>query len=209
MAHNESDYTPTVEHAQIHQKLLQHHSRNVRLPTEAELAAQANEEAAKWAAVKEVEIKIRFPDQSAVSAKFGQDDTGSELYGFVRECFEERWQTEPFVLRNSGIRGKNETIPDSPNKKLIRDLQLKGRVLVIFGWDDTKASVEARGTKAVLKPELRAQAQELKVPDFQTPNSDAQDDPGVRVNLAQKDSGPDEGGEKKKMPKWLKGFGKK
>lgn len=209
MSHNDADYTPTVEHAQAHQKLLQHNSRNVRLPTEAELAAQANEEAAKWAAVKEVEIKIRFPDQSAASAQFGQTDSGADLYSFVRECLDEKWRQEPFTLRNPGVRGKNEVIPDDGGKKLIQNLQLKGRVLVIFGWDDQKASIQARSTKSVLKAELKAQAQELKVQEVSvTQNED--DDAGVKVNVSKKETSNDDGGEsKKKLPKWLKGLAKK
>ncbi|KIX00351.1 uncharacterized protein Z518_10490 [Rhinocladiella mackenziei CBS 650.93] len=209
VSHNEADYTPTVEHAHVHQKLLQQNSRNVRLPTEAELVAQANEEAAKLAAVKAVEIKIRFPDQSAVSAKFGQIDTAADLYHFVRECLEEKWRLEAFMLRNPGIRGKNEVIPDDGAKKLIRDLQLKGRVLVVFGWDDKRASVPARSAKAVLKEELRAQAQELKVQDIPDVQDD-KDDPGVKVNTAKKEMPAEESSEgKMKLPKWLKGLSKK
>lgn len=207
MSHNDADYTPTVEHAQVHQRHLLQNSRNVRLPTEAELAAQANEEAAKWAAVKEVEIKIRFPDQSAVSAKFGPTDTAADLYDFIRECLEEKWRLETFVLRNPGVRGKTEVISDDAGKTLIRDFKLKGRVLVIFGWDDNKASIQARSTKSILKEELRAQAQELKVQDVAGLVADEKDDQGVRVNIAKKENTAEEG--KTKLPKWLKGFSKK
>ncbi|KAL2421187.1 hypothetical protein ABEF95_005478 [Exophiala dermatitidis] len=209
ISHNEADYTPTVEHAQIHQKLLQTQGRNQRLPTEAELAARANEEAAKWAAVKEVEVKIRLPDQSAVSAKFAPEDTAADLYNFVRECLGEKWRAEHFTLRSSGIGGRNEVIPDDAAKKLIRDLQLKGRVLVIFEWDDQRASIEARNTKDVLKDELRAQAQDLTIPDIPTVEED-KDDPGVKVNAGKKESTTYHGGEGgKKLPKWLKGLTKK
>lgn len=206
--YNDADYTPTVEHAQVHQKLLQQNSRNTRLLTDAQLAAQEQEEAAKWAAVKEVEIKIRFPDQSAASAKFSQVDSAADLYNFVRECLAARWKSEPFMLKNLGIRGKNELIPDDSSKKLIRDLQVKGRVLVNFGWDDSKASVEARSTKAVLREELQSQAQELKVEDISGVVEDDKD-PGMKVNLGKKDTKSDEGGSKSKMPKWLKGLNKK
>ncbi|EXJ79043.1 hypothetical protein A1O3_08544 [Capronia epimyces CBS 606.96] len=207
ISHNEADYMPTVEHAHSHQRLLQTQGRNQRLATEAELAAQANEEAAKWAAVKEVEVKIRLPDQSAVSAKFGQSDTAADLYNFVRECLDEKWRSEQFTLRSPGARGKNEVIPDDPGKKLIRDIQLKGRVLAIFGWDDHTASIEAQNTKAVLKEELRVQAQDLTIPDIPTVAEEAS---GVKVNIGKRDSTTDEGGEgKKKLPKWLKGLTKK
>ncbi|KIW17603.1 hypothetical protein PV08_04798 [Exophiala spinifera] len=206
--YNDADYTPTVEHAQVHQKLLQQNSRNTRLLTDAQLAAQEQEEAAKWAAVKEVEIKIRFPDQSAASAKFTRLDSAADLYNFVRECLAVRWKSEPFILRNPGIRGKNEAIPDDSSKKLIRDLQLKGRILVNFGWDDSRASVEARSTKAVLREELQSQAQELKVQDIPGVVEDDKD-PGTKVDVGKKDTKPDEGGSKAKMPKWLKGLSKK
>ncbi|OAP54902.1 hypothetical protein AYL99_10602 [Fonsecaea erecta] len=209
ISHNDADYTPTVEHAQVHQKLLQQNSRNVRLPTEAELAAQAEEEAAKWAAVKDVEIKVRFPDQSAVSARFEPADTAADLYNFVRECLEEHYRSEAFMLRNPGIRGKNEVIPDDSGKKLIRDLQLKGRVLVTFQWDDHKASVQARSVKSVLRVELREQAQEVKVQDLPTVDVEGDEDPGVKVNLTTKETSEGSGEGKKKLPKWLKGLSKK
>ncbi|KAK5064179.1 hypothetical protein LTR84_000011 [Exophiala bonariae] len=201
--HNDSDYTPTVEHAQIHQKLLADNSRNKRLPTEAEIAAQAEEEAAKWAQVADVEIKVRFPDQSAISSKFKQSDSGADLYGFVRDCLEDKWRPEPFFLKNPGVRGKNEIIPDDKTQKLIKNLQLRGRVLVVFGWDDTKASIEARGTKAVLKPELRAQAQEIKVQEIPDAPSGA-NDPGIKVNLAKKEPTEDGGDKKSKLSKFLR-----
>jgi len=208
--HNEADYMPTVEHAHAHQKMLQESSRNKRLLTEAELARQANADAEKWAAVKEVEIKVRFPDQSAISAKFGQADSAAGLYHFVRECLDAAWRREVFTLKNPGIRGKGEIIPDDANTKLIRDLQLKGRILVVFGWDDNNASLEARATKAVLKEELRAQAQDVKIHDLLDVQDD-QGDPGVRVTTGKSTQpGSDEAGDgKKRLPKWLKGLSKK
>lgn len=208
LSHNDTDYVPTVEHAQIHQKMLNDSTRNRRLPTEAEIQAQATEEAAKWAQITEVEIKVRFPDQSAVSAKFKQTDTGHDLYGFVRDCLEDKWQSDVFLLRNPGVKGKNEIIPDDANKTLIRGLQLKGRVLVTFTWDDAKASLEARGTKALLKPELRAKAEEFKAPEV-IGSQDNTDGPGVKVTLGNKTTSEDSGETKKKLPKWLKGLAKK
>lgn len=211
MSHNDADYTPTVEHAQIHQKLLQQNSRNVRLKTEAELAAQADEEAAKWAAVKDVEIKIRFPDQSAVVTTFGQSDTAADLYTFVRaDCLEDQWHSEAFFLRMPGVKGKSDVIADDSSKTLIKSLQLKGRILLTFAWDDQKASIQARSTKSVLKPERRAQAEELRVVDVSS-GSAYNHDPGVPVNVGKKESGASEdGGQgKSKMPKWLKGLSKK
>ena len=114
MSHNDADYTPTVEHAQVHQRLLQQNTRNVRLKTEAQLVAQAEEEAAKLAAVKEVDIKIRFPDQSVVQTLFGQSDSSANLYTFVRDCLEDHWRSEVFTLRIPGVRGRTRSFQMTP-----------------------------------------------------------------------------------------------
>ena len=132
--HNDADYVPTVEHAQIHQKLLQAESRNKRLPTDAELAAQEKEQAEKLAQIQSVEIKIRFPDQSAFSGTFTKSDTGADLYKLVRQALIPELRNEVFTLRNPGVRGKDEIVQDDDRKKLIVNLGLKGRVLVVFGW---------------------------------------------------------------------------
>ena len=209
MSHNEADYTPTVEHAQAHQKSLQQNSRNVRLKTEAELAAQADEDAAKWGAVKDVGIKIRFPDQSSVVATFSQSDTGVDLYNEVRNFLEDQWRSEAFLLRLPSVKGKSDTVPDQSNKRLIQDLQLKGRVLVTFTWDEQKASVQARSTKSILRPEVMKQAGDLQVPTVPAGNPGDGHDPGVKINVTKKDTSEDGGQSKSKVPKWLKGLSKK
>lgn len=213
-SYNESDFTPTVEHAQAHQKMLNEASRNRRLKTDAELAAATKEAAERLAAVKEVEIKIRFPDQSSLGTKFQQTDTGSMLYSFVRdECLDESVKSEPFLLGipGSAARGAMEVIPDN-QRRLIQDLHMKGRVLLVFAWEE-KADAAARGTKNVLKAELRARAQDVKAPEPMK-GSDEPAEKGLKVNLG--GGGKDEeggegskGGLGKKMPKWLKGLSKK
>lgn len=206
--HNEADYVPTVEHAQIHQKLLQQESRNRRLPTDAEIAAKQKEQQEELAKIESVEIKIRFPDQSAVSSKFSQQDTATTLYQFVRDCLSNNVKDEVFILRNPGVRDKTGgAIADTP-KRLISDLQLRGRILVVFGWDEAKASPQARTTKEVLKPELRQQAREYVPPEMPGTPAEASDESGVRVELGPKKE-ESESGVKAKMPKWLKGLGKK
>jgi tether containing UBX domain for GLUT4 len=210
-SYNPADYTPTIEHAQKHQRLLSESSRNIRLPSEAEIAAKAASEQEKLAAIMEVEIKIRFPDESAMSARFSQIDTGASLYQSVRECLDEKWVNEPFVLRQPGIRGKGDVVPDDEKKKLIQGLGLKGRVLVIFGWDETGASIEARSEKRVLKASLRQQAKPLEVQEIIGANDD--EDQGIRVRSLKENAeeGKDDNKGKRKggMPKWLKGLSKK
>ena len=206
--HNPADYTPTVEHAQVHQRMLSKSTLNKRLPTEKEIEAANLAEQERLASIKDVEIKIRMPDQSALSAKFGQADAGADLYGFVRECLEEKWRSEAFLLRNLGVKSdsKQSIVPDDKKKLLIRDLGLRGRVLLVFGWDDLKASVEARMEKNVLREDLRRQAQEFKVQEVQMQDDEA--DVGKTINVSKSEP---EGGEKRKggVPKWLKGLAKK
>lgn len=206
ITHNESDYTPTVEHAQIHQRLLQQESRNRRLPTDAELAARQQEQREELSKIQSVEIMIRFPDQSRMVSKFGQNDTSTSLYNFVRERLEPSLKSEPFVLRNPGVRDKGGMIVEG-DKRLILDLQLRGRVLVVFGWDE-KAGVDVRGKKEVLRADLREQAREYVAPQVVSETVD-EEDKGVKVDLApKKEEGG--GGGKGKVPKWLmKGLGKK
>ena len=204
--HNESDYVPTVEHAQIHQKLLQQESRNRRLPTDAELAAKQKEQREELQNIESVEIKIRFPDQSAISSRFKQSDTSRTLYGFVRECLVEELRSELFILRNPGVRDKDGGAVLENDKKLILELQLRGRVLVVFGWDE-KASSDARGMKEVLRQDLRQQAREYIAPVVSIGGA-TEDDKGIKVDLAPKQEEKGDG-VKGKMPKWLKGLGKR
>lgn len=200
-----ADYVPSIEHAKAHQRHLQEKSRNARLLSEAELAEQEVAGAEKLKTIKEVEIKIRFPDQSSAVSTFGQADTGSELYAFVRnDCLDERWKGEKFVLSYSGSKGW-AVVPDDTGKRLIQHLGLKGRVLVNFKWDESGgASLAALGTKDVLKQERKQEAQALRPPEVLAMPVDEE---GIKVDVEKDD---DESGSKRKgMPKWLKLPGKK
>ncbi len=208
-SYNSADYVPSIEHAKAHQKHLQEKSRNARLPSEAELAEQEAAESEKLKALKDVEIKIRFPDQSSAVSTFGQADTGTELYAFVRDdCLDDRWRGDKFVLSYSGSKGR-AVVPDDPSKRLIQHLGFKGRVLVNFKWDETGgASMAALGTKDVLKGERKQEAQTLK--PLELPATPAEgDEEGVRVEIGKNEEDSGEKKKKKGMPKWLKLPGKK
>lgn len=190
--------------------MLSESTQNKRLPSEAEIAAKASADQEQLAAVKDVEIKIRFPDESSFSTRFTQTDSAAVLYRSVRECLDERWIGEGFLLRQPGVRGKGDVVPNDEKKRLIRDLGLKGRVLVIFDWDEKNASLEARATKVVLKEDLREKAKPLQVVDFK--DEDGDDEPGIRVRTLKENQdggGEDRGKRKGGMPKWLKGLSKK
>jgi hypothetical protein len=119
---------------------------------------------------------------------------------------------EPFVLRQPGIRGKGDVVPDDEKKKLIQDLGLKGRVLMIFGWDETGASIDARSEKRVLKASLRQRAKPIEVQEIN--EVDDGEDQRTRVRTLKENAeggkgGDDKGKRKAGMPKWLKGLSKK
>ena len=210
--HNESDYIPTVDHAQAHQRRLNLSSRPSRLPSDAEIAAKSAAEQERVANIKAVDVKVRFPDQSQVVAQFGNQDTGKSLYTFVRSCLAEKFAAEKFTLSFSpsltgpALSGRKiqTEIPETEKSLLIKDLRMEGRVLVNLSWD-AGASAALRGSKApLLKPELQSQAQELKV---ELPPS-VPDEPGPSVGNIGRSQGrsePRKGG----VPKWLKLPGKK
>lgn len=211
--YNESDYIPSIEHAKLHQRLLNESSRPKRLPTDAEIAAKAEAEAARRAAIHEVSVKIRFPDQSQVVAKFGTSDTGLSLYEFARGCLAPPFASENFTLTVHGVSRSNHTtaIPPSDKKHLIKDLGLAGRVLVNFSWADNAASFVHERRAEILRPELRSQAQQLKVeqpPELKEEDVPSPSQPGPS---SAQDGGDKPSGARKSggMPKWLKLPGKK
>lgn len=204
-AFNEEDYEPTLDHARLHQARLTQSSRNKRLPTDAEIAAQQEAQRQKVAKVKEVEIKIRFPDQTQVVSKFSDVDTGSSLYGFVKGLLET--ESEPFILNFSAARGP-KTVPNDADIKLIGGLAMVGRILVNFLWDEG-ASVEARGG-SVLKDTFQSQAQEIPIPEIlESPLQKENYRQGSALGLDLISQTADEGKGKGKVPKWLKLPGKK
>lgn len=206
-AFNEEDYEPTIDHARLHQARLVQSSRNKRLPTDAEIAAQQEVQRQKLANVKEVEIKIRFPDQRQVVSKFSDADTGSSLYSFTKGLLER--ENEPFIL-NFSAAGGPKTVPNDAELKLISGLAMTGKVLVNFLWDEG-ASVEARGG-SVLKDEFQSQAQEIRNPEIREPpdqkeNRSLSSAPGSESSLQTTTEGKGKG--TGKVPKWLKLPGKK
>lgn len=201
--HNEADYEPTIDHAKLHQSRLSTHARNKRLPTDAELAAQQTAQAQKLAEVKEVEIKVRFPDQTQVVSKFSNVDTAASLYAFVRGLL--AYESEPFSLSFSAARGPR-VVPKGSTDRLIGALGMRGRVLVNFHWDEG-ASAEARGESAV-KELWRREAREIEVREVE--GSEVVEEESAAVGEG-KGKEKAEGKERGKggLPKWLKLPGKK
>ena len=200
---NEKDYEPTIAHAKMHQARLATSSINKRLPTEAELAVQAEAQAKRNAEAKDVEIKVRFPDQMQVVSKFSNLDNSKTLYSFVKSLMEK--EDEPFSLKFSSARGPR-SVPKAGDVKLIGDLGMVGRVLVNVVWE-AGASSEVRGAGSVLKPQFQDQAKQIEVKEIESAEIEEKENESVEGKGKQKDEGARE--RKGGVPKWLKLPGKK
>jgi tether containing UBX domain for GLUT4 len=201
--YNEDDYEPTIAHAKLHQLNLQAKSQNKRLLSDAELQQQAEEKAAQQAAIREVSIKIRFPDQLTVVSSFTALDNGATLYDFVRGVIAA--EDQPFSLSWMSPKGP-QTIPNNTNVRLIKDLGFVGRVLLNFNWDDA-ASAEAR-RKTTLKGEYVSKAKELQIQEVAAAKT--QEENSAALSTPAKEKDPSGGGKSKGgMPKWFKLPGKK
>jgi len=170
------------------------------LASDRELEEQAKETAAKQAAIKEVSIKVRFPDQTTVVSSFSPLDTASELYEFVKGVI--LAEDQPFTLVWSAAKGP-QTVPKGSKQKLIADLKFQTRILVNFVWDDG-ASDTAR-TQPTLKEQFRSKAQEIKVAEIKA--TQAAEIP-VDKGKGKENDGEEKPKPKGGVPKWLK-LGKK
>lgn len=214
MPYNEQDYVPSIEHAKAHQRQLNQSSRPQRLPTDAEIAAKAAAEEKRRAEIREVDVKVRFPDQSQVVAKFGPSDSGLSLYDFVRSCLAPAFTKEKFILNvflnAAPARAANaNVIPESSQSLLIKNLGLAGRVLVNFTWADSATAAAHQRRTDLLRPDLRSQARKHKVEEPPEPVEEPSTSQEAGPSGAH--AGPKPGGARKTggMPKWLKLPGKK
>lgn len=154
--YNEADYVPTVAHAQTHQARLEKQTRNRRLPSDKEIADQEQAQIDALKQVREVTVRMRFPDNNIVERPgLDQTATTSDLYSVCREVMH-RPDDEAFRIRVAGAKGL-EDLPEN-EKKLILDLGWKGRVLVTVVWGE---NVVHKGP--CLKEEYLRQAQQLKM----------------------------------------------
>ena len=162
-SHNEADYEPSIDHARLHQNRLNASSRNQRLLTDAEQRAQQEAQAQKLAEIKEVDIKVRFPDQTQVVCTFSSADTADELYYFVQNLLET--PTEDFSLNFRADEGVKQ-VPRNSKQKLIKDLGIRGRMMLNFVWNES-VDVTDRALKGKLKPEYMVQAKEHEIKEVE------------------------------------------
>ena len=153
-----STFEPSIAHAKAHQAALERSGRNTRLLSDKELEEQENQRQAALATVLNVTVRVRYPDQSMIETNINASETSADVYRKVRETLAH--PTEPFELRFLGKKG-NQSLPNSAEKRLVRDFGFRGKVLVTFAWLQ-EASTQARQA-AALKEEYRSHAQELNV----------------------------------------------
>lgn len=203
----DSAYTPTIAHAQAHQQNLLASSVNKRLKSDAELAAEAEAAEAKAAAVKKIDVKVRFPDETSAQWSFGPKETGATLYKAVRGVMAN--DSAPFKLVLPGVPSPSNLIRDEDGAKhnLVRGYKMSGRVLVNVVWEN---EVSQNIKKApFLKDSFASQARRVELP--QAPQEDEEGESSAPapapVAPTQSQKGDSSGG--RKMPKWFKGLTKK
>ncbi|RGP75461.1 hypothetical protein FLONG3_5714 [Fusarium longipes] len=198
----DTDFAPTIAHAQLHQARLQENSRNKRLLSDKELEEKAAAEAAKINAIKAILVKVRFPDNTSSDWQVSPAHTGQFLYDAVRHVMAHNDQPFHLVLPGTKVVIKDD--PGSDNG-LIKAYRMSGRTLINLVWDDTVPATVRK--QPFLKANVAQQGQQVKVPEPIAPNEKDEEVPVARP--AQPENG-EGSGEKiaKKIPKWLK-LGKK
>ncbi|KAK1754958.1 GLUT4 regulating protein TUG-domain-containing protein [Echria macrotheca] len=202
---DDSVYEPTIAHAQLRQQHLLARTQNTRLKSDAELAADAAEAAAKLAKITKVEVKVRFPDQTSAQWVVTPAETGAFLYQAVRGVMAH--PSQPFRL----VMAATHAVVHDDDKRLIADYRLKGRELLNCVWDDA-APAEARQTP-FLKTSIASKAQAVVVP--QVPQAGPDDDkntsagPSRPAGSEKKESHMDSDAIRKKLGKLFKLPGKK
>lgn len=201
----ENDFTPSIAHAKLHQARLQDSSRNKRLLSDKELEEKAAAEEARLAAIKNVLVKIRFPDNTSSDWQVDNTKTGAFLYEAVKHVMAD--SSLPFHLV---LPGGKTTIADNDSQKhnLVRAYKLSGRVLINLVWDD-KVPAPVR-KQPFLKSSVVQQGQKIKVQDIpkEVPDADPKGKAVASASDEKKDDTKKSEGGGKKMPKWLK-LGKK
>jgi len=158
-AYDESDYVPTVDHAKQHQSRLNLESRNRKLKSDAELVEQERMRVTALQEVREVTVRLRFPDQSQVQRDFGPQATTGDLYNLCKELMS-RPGDEAFSLRIFGLKGIPSLLVES-NEQLIGNLGWQGRVLVTVAWGD--GVTQEMRSRPSLKEEYIQRAEQLQV----------------------------------------------
>ncbi|KAG6039894.1 hypothetical protein E4U41_001852 [Claviceps citrina] len=206
---SESDYTPTVAHAQLHQARLLESSRNKRLPSDKELQDKAAAEEARIASMGHVLVKIRFPDNTSSEWQVSPAETGAFLYEAVRHVM-----ADPGQKFRLALSGSKTVIEDNSSQahNLVRVYKFSSRVLVNLVWDE--AVPESVRKQPFLRANMVERGQVVKVPHLPQTREEEEGHGGGGGGgggaAVKQDNRDDDWKDKgvKKIPKWLK-LGKK
>ncbi|KAI4725378.1 hypothetical protein E4T49_06833 [Aureobasidium sp. EXF-10728] len=202
-AYNEADYLPSVEHANAHQASLTKLGRNTRLLSDKEIAANSASKAAALDEIKTASIRIRFPDMFTVEWRATQSDTSESLYTKVKEMLDD--PSLRFKLQMTGPQMKPLIFDPASQQRLIKDLGIRDRSLIVFVWDDS-VTKEIRD-RPLLKQALRGQAKELQVNE-PVAEEDTKQAPAPKSEEPKKKSALSFADKEARLKK-LMGFGKK
>ncbi|ETS87629.1 hypothetical protein PFICI_01457 [Pestalotiopsis fici W106-1] len=201
----ESDevYVPGIVHAQLHQQRLKTAGMNKRLLSDRELEEKAAAEQAKIAAVKSVDVRVRFPDQTLGQWKITPEWTGHTLYKAIRDVMAHKdAQFHLVVPGRPVVTIKDE---DGPSAQLVKGYGFRQNTLLNLVWDGSATANVRNGP--FLKAEQQKKAVEVVVPEV--PQGEEEDEvaaPTTAKPVPQRKDGNGDG--KKGVPKWLK-LGKK
>ncbi|ESZ95353.1 hypothetical protein SBOR_4287 [Sclerotinia borealis F-4128] len=190
-SHHEEDYIPTIRHAKLVQSRLQNSTQNTKLLSYDEEVAREFEKLNRLTKIKEIPLRIRFPDQMAVSKSITSENHGKWLHEYVRGLIVS--ENEPFKLIYQGNKGR-KIIPNEDTKFLIKDLGIQGPTVINLAWDDGANSEELKG-KPVLKDIYREKAMKQPVPVVE---SEVEVEKGEGEEKKIEEGNKDEGGGEKK-----------
>lgn len=198
-------YQPTIAHAQLHQARLLASSHNRRLKSDGELAAEAEAEAARLAAVTSLGVKVRFPDGTSAQWTLPPDATGATLHAAVRGVMAS--PREKFRLLLPGGKGVIADAAEGQKNQLVKGYGLRGGVLLNLTWEDG-VSEEARRAP-FLDGAVARTAQQVVVPEVPDEEPEEEESKPAKPERGAAGGGGSGGdGAGKKLPKWLK-LGKK
>ncbi|KAL1304895.1 hypothetical protein AAFC00_003813 [Neodothiora populina] len=159
---NESDFAPSIEHAQAHQAILNRQSQNKRLQSDRELEAAAASKQQSLTEVKVVPIRLRLADDMQVEFDHPATDTTAALFESVRSYMDD--PSLGFRLHYRDDKGCAHFLEPTSSARLIDDLGFKGGVTVRQVWNDDVSN--AARSKPILKSRFRQMAVEHNVPDL-------------------------------------------
>lgn len=146
----------------------------------------------------ETRIRIRFSDRTMLEATFSSTEKISIVYKFLRENLSDQYKSKLFTLY--------QTPPKRDFPEQTKDPKLQGKTLKELGlvpqaslnirWEDV--SMNSNSFPAPLESSLKGKAENLPAP-----KSFEESSGGTGKSSGKSD------GEKKGIPKWLKGFSKK